>query len=141
MVSNLVAFNRTYDETHDIIIEARNYMAYWELRENHLRNGGRDLKITSETMRVTTRLLQVMAWLMLVRAFQHGEIPMEEISRDCNRLSGQEVCLAHEGASNFMLPTGLQSLLDRSYALYQRVSRLEQMLLTHWDGGRGISDN
>ena len=131
MISNLVVFTRTYDETLDIIIEARNYMAYREPCENRLGSDGRDLKFTCETMRVTSRLLQVMAWLMPFRAFQNGEIPLEEISRDCNRLSGQEVCLDPEGTSNFMLPTGLRSLLDRSYALYQRVSHMEQMLLAH----------
>ena len=30
-----------------------------------------------------------MAWLMLQRAVQDGEIPIEEVCRDCNRLAGQ----------------------------------------------------
>ena len=124
----LIVFTRTYDEALDMVVEARNYMTYMEPRENSSCHRRRDTKYTIEAMRITSRLLQVMAWLMLVRAVQRGEICQEEIQLDNNRLSGQEVCLG-TALGDFNPPIGLRSLLDRSHDLYQRVLRLEEMVL------------
>ena len=125
----LIVFTRTYDEALDMVVEALNYMTYMESRENRACRRRRDTKYIIEAMRITSRLLQVMAWLMLLRAVQRGEICQEEIYLDNNRLSGQEVCLS-TALGDFNPPTGLRSLLDRSHDLYRRVSRLEQMVLT-----------
>jgi len=122
-------FTRTYDETLAMIVEARNYMAFVEPRQRHQLDGLPDLRFSCEALRVTSRLTQVMAWLMLQRAVQDGEIPSEEVCRDCNRLAGQEVCLDNTADDDETLPSGLRSLLSRSYHLYRRVSRLEEMVL------------
>ena len=129
MDARLIVFTPPYDEALDMIVEAQNFMACVEPRENRQCNGNRDTNYTVEALRVTSRLLQVIAWLMLLRAMQHGEITLEEICLDRNRLSGQEVCLDTTNGCSFIPPTGLRSLLDRSYKLYNRVSRLEQMIL------------
>ncbi len=126
-------FTRTYDETLDMIVEARNYMAHADARERRSRGGQTDLRFSCEALRVTSRLTQVMAWLMLQRAVQEGEISAEEACLEGNRLSGQDVCLDTVGVADGNLPSGLRSLLERSYHLYQRVSRLEQMVLTRVD--------
>ena len=125
-----VVFTRTYDETLDMIVEARNYMAYVEPRERRYSGGIPDLRFSCEALRVTSRLTQVMAWLMLQRAVVHGEITPEEACDECNRLAGHEVCLDTAAVGDTTLPAGLRSLLDRSYRLYQRVSRMEEMVLT-----------
>ncbi|MBC7906941.1 MAG: DUF1465 family protein, partial [Rhodospirillaceae bacterium] len=54
-------FRRTYDETLDLMVEARNYMAYaqWRQRERAELTAG--LRMSCEAMRVTSRLTQVMA--------------------------------------------------------------------------------
>jgi regulator of CtrA degradation len=70
-----------------------------------------------------------MAWLMLQRAVLCGEISVEEACLDCNRLSAHDVCLDTVAMDDNSLPIGLRSLLDRSYHLYLRVSRLEEMVL------------
>lgn len=122
-------FTRTYDETLDMIIEARNYMTHVEPRERRHGSGAANLRFSCEALRVTSRLTQVMAWLMLQRAVQFGEIPPEEVCLECNRLSGRDVCLDTAGLDDVNLPAGLRSLLERSYQLYQRVSRLEEMVV------------
>ena len=125
-----IVFTRTYDETLNMIVEARNYMAYMEPRARRYTGGIPDLKISCEALRVTSRLTQVMAWLMLQRAVQYGEIELAEACSESNRLAGRDVCLDTTADSDHSLPVGLRSLLERSYRLYQRVSRLEEMVLT-----------
>lgn len=129
MGSQTAVFTRTYDETLDMIVEARNYMTYMEPREYSRQKGLPDLRFSCEALRVTSRLTQVMAWLMMQRAVQHGEISAEEACQECYRLSAREVCLDTDATQDVTLPVGLRSLLDRSYRLYQRVSRLEEMTL------------
>lgn len=122
-------FSRTYDETMTLMVEARNYLAYSERRERKQVGGMVGLRMSCEAMRVTSRLTQVMAWLMLQRAVHEGEVELEQsLSEEC-RLSGGEVCLDESFSDDRTLPNHLRSLLDRSYRLYVRVARLEEMMV------------
>jgi len=121
------AFTRTYDETLDLIVEARNYMRHMLPRDRRAGDDGdAGLRFCCEALRVTSRLTQAMAWLMMQRAVQDGEISQEEALNEANRLAGQDVCLGGEEESDLM-PAGLCSLLQRSQKLYERVLRLETM--------------
>ncbi|CAA7625584.1 DUF1465 family protein [Magnetospirillum sp. UT-4] len=122
-------FRRTYDETLTLMVEARNYLAFVERRESERRGGLERLRLSCEAMRVTSRLTQVMAWLLMQRAVHEGEIGSDEALAEPNRLSGIEVCLDTSGLADEALPGGLRSLLERSFSLYQRVSRLERDML------------
>lgn len=122
-------FRRTYDETLDLVVEARNYMAYVERRERERADAVDGLRLSCEAMRVTSRLTQVMAWLMLQRAVHEGEIDAGEALAEANRLSGGEVCLDESFSAHQAIPGGLRSLLDRSFRLYTRVARLEEQML------------
>jgi regulator of CtrA degradation len=139
MGSQTAIFTRTYDETLNMIVEARNYMTHVEPRISRYRRGNPDLRFSCEALRVTSRLTQVMAWLMLQRAVQYGEITAEEACLDRNRLSGRDVCLDTDSMDDDSLPVGLRSLLDRSYRLYQRVSRLEEMVLVRVELSRTVN--
>lgn len=118
-----------YDETLGMLIEARNYMAYASPR--HARRQPRQTHwfFVHESLRVTSRLTQVMAWLLLQRAIADGEIPATEACLDRNRLSGRNACLDNDGMRDECLPIGLRNLLTRSRHLYLRVSRLDEMIV------------
>lgn len=122
-------FRRTYDETMDLMVEARNYMTYIERRERERASVVSGLRMSCEAMRVTSRLTQVMAWLMMQRAVHEGEVEQEEALAEPNRLSGGEVCLDDTYSGDETLPGGLRSLMDRSFRLYQRVVRLEAQMM------------
>lgn len=122
-------FRRTYDETLDLMVEARNYMAYVERRERERADMVSGLRMSCEAMRVTSRLTQVMAWLMIQRAVHEGEIEAQDAMAEANRLSGGAVCLDETFTTDETLPNGLRSLLDRSFRLYQRVARLEEQMM------------
>lgn len=141
MGSALVPFSRTYDEALAMTVEARNYMAHGAGNRDFRRlrtNASPDLKVCCEALRVTSRLIQVMAWLMMQRAVQDGEISAEEACGEHNRLAGHDVCLDTAGEEDDSLPVGLRSLLDRSYRLYRRVSRLEDRWLAHWTDNNSL---
>jgi len=134
MAEQPAVFTRTYDETFEMIVEARNYMRHMLPRERrHGQDGGAGLRFSCEALRVTSRLMQVMAWLMMQRAVIDGEMSLDEALCERNRLSGQDVCLGGETCPP-MMPPGLCSLLSRSQRLYERVSRLEEMVLRRMSG-------
>jgi len=122
-----VVITRTYDEAMSLLIEARNYLRFRQSDALRMPPVER-LKLTREAFRVTSRLTQVMAWLLLRRAVIEGEIADEESRLPERRLAGQDVCLASADDLGEWMPSAMGGLLDRSRALYERVDRLDRML-------------
>lgn len=125
-----IFFDRAYGETLDLMVEARNYLTVVEPVERRRRAMEPSLRMSCEAMRVTTRLTQVMAWLMLQRAVESGEMTAAEASDERHRLSAAAVCLDTAANDDAELPPGLRSLMARSHRLYLRVSRLEGLMRT-----------
>ena len=68
-------FGRTYDEALQLVTEARDYFVnnVGTDRSNGVSIAHR-LTYDCETLRLSTRLTQVMAWLFMQRAVHEGEI-------------------------------------------------------------------
>lgn len=128
-------FNRTYEETLALLEEARFYVADGAPAEAAALPAEARLRFARESMRVTSRLTQVMAWLLAQKAVHAGEISHAEAADPDYALAGQSVCAAADPALARGLPAHLRSLLDRSHALYTRVARLDAMVRGD-DGGR-----
>jgi regulator of CtrA degradation len=125
-----VYFRGAYDEAFDLLVEARNYVENDVAAFKYADNPPDPVAMTQETLRLTSRLTQVMAWLMAQRAMHEGEIGEEEFVKDKYRLEGQHVCLKR--AIDEMeedLPDGLGDLMNRSYSLYKRVNRLDEQYI------------
>lgn len=121
-------FNRTYDETMALLVEARNYVAYHDAVDQRNLPPQIRLQVSYETLRVTSRLTQVMAWLLAQKAVHAGELTMDQLASEEYALSGGDICSDPSGPENEELPAGLRSLLDRSYRLYMRVVRLDEQV-------------
>lgn len=121
-------FNKTYDETMGLMIEARDYISYGSQRDNRDMRPGDRLVISCETLRITSRLTQVMAWLLVQKAVHAGEMTQEQAVTEPYRLSGQSVCEDRDYEEMELLPRALRSLLERSYNLYVRVARLDALM-------------
>jgi len=119
-------FSRTYDEALAMLRETRDYLAGRGKLELRALATEAALDYSRESMRLTARLTQVMAWLLLQRAVHVGEITSEEARKPEHRLSGQDICLASSDGLE-ALPSRLISLLERSDSLYRRIERLDQL--------------
>lgn len=113
-----------------LVCEARDYLA----QQQQERGGQADLSpesqlwISCETMRLTARLTQVMAWLLVQKAVHSGELSRSEAAQPEHRLSGQTICEDVSQSDNAALQPKLAELLERSHRLYQRVARLDSAL-------------
>jgi regulator of CtrA degradation len=118
-------FGKTYGEAMSLLIEARDYLTHREPIDRSALVAEDRLRVCSETMRLTSRLTQVMAWLLAQRAVYEGEISQDRALEGHGALAGVEICMRDEGTEN--LPQRLASLLDRSRRLYIRVARLDEL--------------
>lgn len=123
-----VYFGRTFDEALRLLQEARDYLTVKGQRDASGLPVDRGLAYSVESMRLTSRLTQVMAWLIVQRAAHAGEIASEELASDNWRLGGQTVCLAEGPLPTAGLPRDLLELLDRSEGLYARIARLDEIV-------------
>lgn len=120
-------FDKTYEEALALLVEARNYIAYQETADLQPLDPETRLLATQETMRVTCRLTQSMAWLLGQRAAQTGEITSFEALSDY-AVGGQGVCLEDRWSGDDRLPPAICTLLERTLSLYERVGRLDDMM-------------
>ena len=67
-------YNRTYDEALEMTVEARDYVADVLTTDRDSAAFGERCYFDCEALRLTTRLSQMMAWLMVQRAVHAGEI-------------------------------------------------------------------
>ncbi len=121
-------FSRTYDEAMGLLHEARNYVAVGELRNRGPLPPADRLILCCETMRLTARLTHVVAWLLAQRAVHAGEITLEDSANEPYALGGRKTCLDETQGFERVGDDWLKDLLDRSKRLYQRVSRLDEMV-------------
>jgi regulator of CtrA degradation len=78
-----------------------------------------------ESLKVTTRLMHVIAWLLTQKAVDAGEIAVDAAQHPSRRLGAAVVSDAESLAK---IPVEAQSLVASSIDLYRRVERLDQGL-------------
>lgn len=120
--------NPAYNEALELLSEAHSYISYRQtVEERHLSAEGR-MQVSYQVMRLTARLTQIMAWLMLQRAMQNNEIAAEEAVFDPAITVSSDVLALDQDDYDLKVPTGLKRLLERSHGLYLRMQRLEQQV-------------
>lgn len=118
----------TYDEAYALLIESREFMEHTVPEYRKRVTQMQRLMLTKETMRLTTRLTQIMAWLLTQKAVYLEQMTPNRAMQSAYRLGGQKVCLDRGDGDHEILPPQLRSLLNRSYELYVRINRLDRQL-------------
>jgi regulator of CtrA degradation len=89
---------------------------------------GAALAYASESMRLTTRLMQITSWLLLQRAVNEGELTRMEAETEHRkvRLQPSETASAPEMLA--LLPAKLNELIQHSIRLQARIIKLDELL-------------
>jgi regulator of CtrA degradation len=120
-------FQRTFQEGMDLVEETAAYLDGAGRQASKLLSRSAALVYAAESMRLTTRLMQVASWLLVQRAVREGDMPADAACEERYRQGGEEVSRAGgEGAEG--LPSELVTLLDRSERLYERVRHLDRRM-------------
>jgi regulator of CtrA degradation len=120
-------FERTFQEGMDLVEETAAYLDGPGRQESKSLSRNAALGYASESMRLTTRLMQVASWLLVQRAVREGDMAPTAACEDRYRLAGEELSPAGDNGDEDM-PNGLLSLLERSDRLYDRVRHLDRRM-------------
>jgi regulator of CtrA degradation len=120
--------DRTFEEGVALTMEARNYIAFHEQADRKKLDLPDCLHIGYHHTRVSARLIQIMTWLLAMKAVNNGEISAEQFRSPAFALGGGPECHDPSGPELNDLPPGLRSLLERTYNLYMRVRRLDDQV-------------
>src|SRR5690606_9222492 len=85
---------------------------------------GAALAYATESMRLTTRLMQLASWLLLHRAVKEGEMSLAQANKEKGKvkLSAGE---PGDPGTILLLPERLRDLIERSQKLNDQVRRLD----------------
>lgn len=125
-------FLKTFREGMDLVEETAAYLDGPGRQDSKQLGRNEALTYASQSMRLTTRLMQVASWLLVQRALKEKEMTTSEACQDKYRLvpeerSDEDTALP-VGKYASTLPALLLDLLARSEALYERIVRLDRSL-------------
>jgi regulator of CtrA degradation len=134
-----VRFGETFVASDGFKMLFREGMTLVEETAAYLDGPGRDesrllarhaaLTYASESMRLTTRLMQIASWLLVQRAVSEGELSLSEAAEEKTRvrLSTTE---PNETAQTLIaeLPLSLQALIAQSKRLHSRILHLDRLI-------------
>ncbi|WP_397421572.1 DUF1465 family protein [Phenylobacterium sp.] len=121
-------FERTFKEGMALVEETAAYLDGGGRQESKLLSRNAALAYAAESMRLTTRLMQVASWLLVQRAVREGDMAPAAACEDRYRLNADTVVRAEVLASRTELPTSLTRLADRAERLYERVRHLDRRM-------------
>jgi regulator of CtrA degradation len=121
-------FERTFKEGMALVDETAAYLDGPGRAASKRLSRAAALAYAGESMRLTTRLMQVASWLLVQRAVRDGEIPLTEASSEKYRLIAREGQAAPAFAGSEDLPEALKTLIVRGGAIYERVRRLDETM-------------
>jgi regulator of CtrA degradation len=117
------AFSALFREGMALVEETAGYLDGPGRREAKALERAAALAYATESMRLTTRLMQLASWLLLHRAVQEGEMSLAQASKEKTKVK-----LGANGSDPEMvklLPARLRDLIARSLRLQDRVRRLD----------------
>lgn len=126
MVENLAFIDARIQSAHNLLSATHAYIK-WQapIEVEHMEQ--EDIyKVSCEAMRVTVRMTQIIAWLMLQKAVLEGEISRKLILSEKYRVLKGNTCVESDSEEDLTLPPRLRELLKESRNLYARVLRLDE---------------
>jgi regulator of CtrA degradation len=120
-------FERTFQEGMELVEETAAYLDGDGRQESKLLSRNAALAYAAESMRLTTRLMQVASWLLVQRAVREGDMAPAAACEDRYRLN-EDPAQADGETARSELPGGLVRLADRAERLYERVRHLDQRM-------------
>jgi regulator of CtrA degradation len=118
-------FNRTFHEGMELVEETAAYLDGAGRQESKSLNRDAALAYAAESMRLTTRLMQVASWLLVLRAVREGDMAASEACETRYRLNTEATAARTEIEG---LPEGLGALAERAERLHERVAHLDRRM-------------
>ncbi|MCF6198526.1 MAG: DUF1465 family protein [Hyphomicrobiaceae bacterium] len=133
-----ISFGEKYVESDSFKNVFREGMALVEEAAGYLEGPGRteaktleaelSFAYATESMRLTTRLMQLASWLLIRRAVNEGEMTLEQADEEEHKVKLQAIGSLARAKGYEDLPTSMKDLVERSLRFYERILKLDRMI-------------
>jgi len=116
-------FSQLFRNGMRLVEETAAYLDGPGRQESRLLDRAASLSYATESMRLTTRLMQIASWLLLHRAVNEGEMSLAQANKERRKIK-----LSAEGSPEdaaIALPKRLNDLIARSNKLQDQIRRLD----------------
>jgi regulator of CtrA degradation len=122
-----IFLDKAYDDGFALLIEVRDFLKEQRAAVDASLPPNERALLTQELTRLTRRLTDVMAWLLLWRAVSAGEIGhRESLSHAASRLEHDLVAEEQPIAAQRKLPLEVRGMIGRTRRLYGDVLKLKE---------------
>src|SRR6478736_8036994 len=123
-LANSDVFSTLFREGMALVEETATYLDGAGRAESKKLERGAALAYATESMRLTTRLMQLASWLLLHRAVKEGEMSLAQASKEKTKVKLASTD-TYDASNIELLPVTLRGLIERSQKLYAKVRRLD----------------
>lgn len=133
-----ISFGKAYAQSETFRTLFREGMALVEETADYLDGDGRDaarslprpasIVYATESMRLTTRLMQLASWLLLHRSVREGDMSAERAREEKKKIRLEKLSSSMSGPGWDELPAEFRRLIERSIGLQKRVERIDAAL-------------
>lgn len=121
-------FMMLFREGMSLIEETASYLDGPGRQESRDLGRAGSLAYATESMRLTTRLMQLASWLLLQRAVNEGELSKDQARTDKAKMKIGSLGVAEMMPSAEELPAALKTLIERSLRLQERIVHLDRLI-------------
>lgn len=122
------AFDAVYRDGMALVEETAAYLDGSGRKEAKGLKGALTLAYATESMRLTTRLMQLASWLLIRKAVNDGEMSREDALTERRKVRFSSIGRPAHTKDFEQLPVNLRSLVERSFTLHDQISRLDQVI-------------
>lgn len=133
-----ISFGEKYAESQQFNALFQEGMTLVEETAAYLDGEGRDdaktlehpasLAYATESMRLTTRLMQLASWLLIRRAVNEGEMTAEQAYEEKHKVKLGAIGRSAHTEGYDELPETLKNLVEQSFRLYDRIVSLDRLI-------------
>lgn len=127
-LANSPAFKELFRDGMGLVEETAAYLDGPGRAESRELERGPALAYATESMRLTTRLMQLASWLLLQRAVNEGELTQEQAAQEKSKVRLSSVGAATPQATLEELPEALSGLIGKAMRLQERIVHMDRLL-------------
>ncbi len=120
-------FDRLYSKGMGLIEEVAAYLDGEGRKESRQLSREAAFLYASESMRLTTKLMQMASWLLLQKAISEGEISAKSAQAEKEKIKFSPISGTREGPGWNELPKKLLNYIEQANQLYERVRQFDKM--------------
>lgn len=144
-----LSFGKAYARSETFRVLFKDGMSLVEETADYLDGPGRNAARTlhrpasivyaTESMRLTTRLMQLASWLLLHRSVREGDMTEDRAREEKRKIRMEALTTSMSGPGWDDIPEAFRTLISRSVLLQKRVERIDTALLEEIDPAVGAS--